>query len=204
MTPVRSAPTLWAEEAPIETPWPALGGTDTECQFLVVGAGLAGLAIAGELARRGADVLVVDEAAPGAGASTRNAGFVLVAHAWEYPAMRERIGVEQTRAMIAIARRTHDRIERDFGASVRHRRCGTLMLPMRDGGGEDVLLERAAELLREDGVACEWVAPPSALEGFDRALSIPEDGEVHPGALVAALAREVTRGRIARIDAIDP
>lgn len=205
---MRPAPTLWAEEAPIEPPWRALDD-DAECAVLVIGAGLAGLAIARELARRGQDVLVVDEAAPGAGASARNAGFVLVAHVWEYPALRERVGAEGTRAMIAVARRTHARIERDHAGddTVQHRRCGTLMLPLEGATEERATIERAAALLREDGVPCDWTAAPSGLSGFGRALSIPEDGEVHPGALVAALARDLSgtpaRVAIARVDALD-
>lgn len=200
---MRPAPTLWAEEAPIEPAWPALEA-DTECQALVIGAGLAGLSMAGELARRGADVLVVDEAAPGAGASARNAGFVLLAHVWEYPALRARAGAGGALAVLALARRTHERIEREHGERAQHRRCGSLMLPLAASTDERAHLERAAALLRDDGAPCEWVAPPDGLEGFGRALAIPEDGEVHPGLLVASLARAVPRGRIARVASIDP
>jgi len=155
---MRIAPTLWAEEA---TPgeWPALE-RDARCDVLVIGAGLAGLAVAGELQARGADVLVVDVDAPGAGASTRNAGFVLISHPWEHAAMRARIGVEATRAMLAIARRTHARIEADHGARVGHRRCGSLMLPLATDAEEQKALVDAAALLGEDGVATSFVDPP--------------------------------------------
>ena len=199
---MRIAPTLWAEEA---TPgeWPALE-RDARCDVLVIGAGLAGLAVAGELQARGADVLVVDVDAPGAGASTRNAGFVLISHPWEHAEMRARIGVDATRAMLAIARRTHARIEADHGARVGHRRCGSLMLPLATDAEEQKALAGAAALLGEDGVATSFVDPPAALAGFGSALLIPEDGEVHPGALVAQLASKVRRGAIARVHAIDP
>lgn len=196
------APTLWAEESPPGA-WPTLD-RDTQCEILVIGGGLAGLAVAGELEARGADVLVVDGEAPGAGASTRNAGFVLISHPWEHAALRETIGAEASRAMIAIARRTHARIEQDHGARVGHRRCGSLMLPRGDDRDEQRALERAAALLHEDGVATSFVDPPASLSGFGRALLVPEDGEVHPGALIAALAARVRRGAIARVTSLDP
>lgn len=52
----------------------------------VVGSGLIGLAAAYELARRGADVVVVGERAPGAGASSNNAGWVVPAESGPVPA----------------------------------------------------------------------------------------------------------------------
>jgi glycine/D-amino acid oxidase-like deaminating enzyme len=44
---------------------------------IVIGAGIAGLALAWELARRGADVTVLEQSHPGAGASGRNTGTLL-------------------------------------------------------------------------------------------------------------------------------
>lgn len=197
---MRLAPAPWAEEAPAGA-WPDLD-RDARCEVLVIGAGIAGLAITSELAARGADVLCVDASGPGSGASARNAGFLLVTHAWGYPALRDRIGAAEARATIAIARRSHARIESDHGAAVLHRRGGTSMLA--NDPEEWAALERAAALLRADGVRCEEAEPPPATRGFPRALAIPEDGEVHPGRLIRALAAQVRRGATARIDAIDP
>ena len=52
----------------------------------VVGTGLIGLATAYELARRGAEVTVVGDRAPGAGASSNNAGWVVPAESGPVPA----------------------------------------------------------------------------------------------------------------------
>lgn len=52
----------------------------------VVGAGLVGLATAYELARRGAEVVVIGDRAPGAGASSNNAGWVVPAESGPVPA----------------------------------------------------------------------------------------------------------------------
>lgn len=52
----------------------------------VVGAGLIGLATAYELARRGAEVVVIGDRAPGSGASSNNAGWVVPAEGGPVPA----------------------------------------------------------------------------------------------------------------------
>jgi D-amino-acid dehydrogenase len=52
----------------------------------VVGSGLVGLATAYELSRRGAEVVVVGDRAPGAGASSNNAGWVVPAESGPVPA----------------------------------------------------------------------------------------------------------------------
>lgn len=52
----------------------------------VVGSGVIGLATAYELARRGAEVVVVGDRAPGAGASTNNAGWIVPALTGPVPA----------------------------------------------------------------------------------------------------------------------
>lgn len=55
-------------------------------RVVVVGAGLIGLATAYQLARRGAEVTVVGDRAPGAGASSSNAGWVVPAESGPVPA----------------------------------------------------------------------------------------------------------------------
>ena len=55
-------------------------------KVVVVGSGLIGLATAYELARRGAEVVVVGDRSPGAGASSNNAGWVVPAESGPVPA----------------------------------------------------------------------------------------------------------------------
>jgi glycine/D-amino acid oxidase-like deaminating enzyme len=195
---MRPAPTAWADEVSLPL-WPNLE-RDASCEVLVIGAGLAGLAVAGELARRGVDAMVVDAEAPGAGASTRNAGFVLVCHPWMYPEQRLRLGVEGARTLIGLARRTRAILEQGFDEDIGYRRSGSLMLANAEDPAELAALERIAAVLTEDGVPVERTEAPQGTAGFGPALLIPEDGEVHPGRLVAALARRVPRAAIARIE----
>lgn len=58
-----------------QTARPALSGT-VECDVVIVGAGLAGLTTALQLARAGKRVTVLEAESVGFGASGRNGGFV--------------------------------------------------------------------------------------------------------------------------------
>ncbi|HEV8124878.1 MAG TPA: FAD-dependent oxidoreductase, partial [Gemmatimonadales bacterium] len=63
----------------------------------IVGAGYTGLAAARALARRGAKALVIEADTAGAGASTRNGGFVLPGYKRELPGLIRQVGF--TRAL---------------------------------------------------------------------------------------------------------
>ena len=55
-------------------------------KVLVIGSGIIGLATAYGLARRGAEVVIIGDRAPGAGASSTNAGWVVPAESGPVPA----------------------------------------------------------------------------------------------------------------------
>lgn len=193
---------LWLHESLPSLPsWaPA---TSESVDVLVVGAGLAGLSAARAIAARGRRVRVLDRGAPGDGASARNAGFVLATHVTSYPAMRAGIGAELARALLRLAEDNHRAIERlAGGAAFEHRRTGSLMLGIAGDAAERAVLEEAARLLRDDDVAARFVDVPGALAGYDVALSIVRDGEVHPGKLVQTLAADVDgrRGEVVAIE----
>ena len=67
---------LWAAVTPAGAELPAVDG-DLTADIVVVGAGFTGLSTALHLARSGSDVLVVEAAEPGWGASGRNNGQVI-------------------------------------------------------------------------------------------------------------------------------
>ncbi|RMG99849.1 MAG: FAD-binding oxidoreductase [Deltaproteobacteria bacterium] len=194
---------LWHGESPLP-PWPRADRRRLRrIEVLVIGAGLCGLALARELAARGAEVCVVDAMGPGAGASTRNAGFVLVCHPWDYPALRGRLGPEGARAYLSLARRSHAIVRERYAEACDHVPCGSLALADETDAEERVRLSQAAEMLQADGVPCTLSEDvPEGLEGFGCALSIPEDGGLHPGKLVACLADGLfgVRGRVCALD----
>lgn len=183
------APSLWLEEAPA-TRLRSLDTGTHAVDAVVVGLGITGLMAALELAEAGLSVLGVDAHGLGWGASARSGGFLLVEHAIEYPARRARFGVDRMRTVIEMARSTHAIIESRFAKAGGHKRCGSLILPMADDAKEQETLAEAARLLAEDGVACTTGIERDDIRGFAPGLSIPEDGEVHPGKLLAAIGAE--------------
>jgi len=196
-------PSSWQREAAL-APFPRVCERAVRgVEVLVVGAGLAGLAVARAFAARGASVCVADAFGPGAGASGRNAGFVLACHPWDYPALRARLGPAGARAYLALSARSHRILVERYADGCDYRPCGSLALPVAGDEAEAERLEQAARLLAADGLACTWTDPPAgALAGFGRALTIAGDAAVHPGKLVRRLAEGITgvRGTVRRID----
>ena len=171
--------------------------------MLVIGAGLSGSACADALSRAGADVLLVDAHGPGTGASGRNAGFVLLGNAVEYPHMVERFGRDYCRDLIAFSRRNHALIRDRWGEHCDYEASGSLMLSMADDPEEIETLEHAAQLLREDGVDCELGSPHEHFRGFAGQLTIHEDGQVHPGRLCLAMQASLPRKHRAQVLELD-
>ncbi len=188
------------DEAAGELPrWARVEGSRRE-KIVIVGAGLAGLGLAQSLRARGADPLVVDAVEPGNGASGRSAGFVLRTHVSAYPAFRRAIGPGLAVALLSLAAENHARIAR-LGASAEHRGAGSVMLAT--AGDEARALSEALALLVQDGVRAHVGDVPRGLAGFDFAVALPDDGEVHPGRLMASLANGV-RGGVLEARSIDP
>lgn len=197
-------PSFWQRDAAELLPrWPTLEQAPrARVDVLIVGAGLAGCSAARELISQGRSALIVDAVGPGAGASGRNAGFVMLGNAIDYPEhVRER-GRERARLLLELGRRNHREIREPYGERCEHRACGSLMLAELDDPRAQATLDEAAALLAEDGVALELGPPPAGLVGFGRALTVYEDATVHPGKLLAALA-EGLEGRRGMIHAID-
>jgi len=183
------APSLWLDESPAARLKPLQMGT-TSVDAVVVGLGITGATAALELAEAGLSVLALDAHGLGWGASARSGGFLLVEHAIEYPARRAHFGAARMKTVVEMARATHSLIESRFAEAGEHRRCGSLILPTPDDEREQQALAEAGRLLAEDGVPCTLGVEHPLLRGFAPGLSIPEDGEVHPGKLLAAIGEE--------------
>jgi len=77
--------------------------TEIDVDVCVIGAGLAGLTAAREIARRGWSVVVLEARRVAWAASGRNTGFVLPGFNTEPDAIIERVGREQARALWALS-----------------------------------------------------------------------------------------------------
>jgi glycine/D-amino acid oxidase-like deaminating enzyme len=89
---------LWSATTEPPNPAPPLEG-ERRADVLVVGAGYTGLSAALHLAERGADVVVLDAAAPGWGASGRNGGQVIPGLKEDPDELERRLGVERGRRL---------------------------------------------------------------------------------------------------------
>jgi len=153
---------------------------------LVVGGGITGVSLLYHLARRRIQAVLVERHRIAAGASGRNAGFLLAGVASSYAEAVRIHGRSQAREIWALTGENHDlMIEAARGLEMGYRRRGSEILASDDD--ERRQLEESALLLNEDGFSARW-------DGSR--LVNPRDGEVDPVALVTALARQARAGAI--------
>ena len=88
---------------------------DLDVDVCVIGAGLAGLTVAREIARRGWSVAVLEAGRVAWAASGRNSGFVLPGYSEDIDDIVERIGLDHAKQLWALSeqgrrlRPAHDR-----------------------------------------------------------------------------------------------
>jgi glycine oxidase len=156
---------------------------------IIAGAGVIGLACAWRAARAGADVAVVDRAAP-AGAATRVAAGML-APVGELDFGEGRLH-EMTTASAELYPGFVEELERASGIEVGYARCGGLYVALdRD---EAAQLEREAELQESLGLVTERLSPrdcrrlePGLTPSLHGGILVPGDAVVDPRALAEAL-----------------
>jgi glycine/D-amino acid oxidase-like deaminating enzyme len=157
-----------------------------KADVLVIGGGIAGVSLLFHLTRRRIDAVLVERSHLAAGASGRNAGFLLAGVASSYAEAVRLYGRDKARAVWELTNENHDRmIEAVKGQDVGYRRLGSNILPSDED--ERNLLIESSELLQQDGFQARW----------DGARLInPRDGEVDPTAVVGAVARQMEPGSI--------
>ena len=162
------------------------GRLPDKADVLVIGGGIAGVSLLHHLARRRIDAVLVERSHLAAGASGRNAGFLLAGVAANYAEAVRRYGRDKAREVWELTTENHDRmIEAIKGQEVGYRRLGSITLP--DDEDEAKQLIESAELLQQDDFQARW-------DGTR--LVNPRDGEVDPSAVVAAIARQMKAGSI--------
>jgi glycine oxidase len=177
-------------------------------EIVVVGAGIVGCAIAYELSRRGASVIVIDDRAPGMGATQASAGVL----APFIEARNDGPLIELTARSLGLFDEFVSRVRSDSQATVAYQRSGTLDVALDADslttlqkthvwlgarGVESSLLDAAA------AIDCE----PQLSSSVTGGLLIPAHGFVGASQLTRALttaalrkgARFVDYGRVASV-----
>ncbi len=162
-------------------------------RVVVVGGGVIGCAIAYELAREGAGVVVLEGGHPGDGASGAAAGHLTALDR----AAGGSPSASLAAACIEMTTRLVDRARDDTGLDSTLRHCGTLRV-----AGSEADVDRLQKLSRQapSGFDCRWLGPDelTAVEpalaptGFGALLSPHEgvlDSRQYTNALAAAAAR---------------
>jgi gamma-glutamylputrescine oxidase len=173
---------------------PPLKG-DLRCDVVVIGAGITGAAAALQLAREGVDVVLLEAGRVAGKATGRNAGFILQGTAERYDRAAALMGRGRARRIHEWTLLNHRMMAADIQAediSCSYRKSGSLQLA---GSPEEVLeLRASAAMLVEDGfearvVEREQLSPIYAAAGFDMAVFLPQDGELHPANFVRGAVR---------------
>ena len=150
---------------------------------VVVGAGITGIAAAIWLQRAGKSVVVLERGGVGAGASGRNAGFLLVGVADNYADAVRTYGNSVAHEVWEFTAENHALVCELAGDldAIDYRHSGSLTVAAYSA--EAARLEESAVLLRAAGIDAQWLPH----EGSHGALLNPGDGCVHPVRLLEAL-----------------
>jgi gamma-glutamylputrescine oxidase len=162
------------------------GNLPDRADVLVIGGGITGVSLMHHLAKASIDAVLVERDHIAAGASGRNAGFLLAGVADCYAEAVRIFGRPRTRDIWNMTEENHaEEIAAVRGHEIGYRRQGSVVLA--SGAREAQQLAESAELMTEDGFECRW-------DGTR--LTNPGDGEVTPSLLVAAFARQARPGSI--------
>jgi glycine/D-amino acid oxidase-like deaminating enzyme len=166
----------------------------------IVGGGYTGLAAARALARRGADVTVLERHTIGWGASSRNGGFVLPGFKPEVEALARALGVVEARRLFELSLQaicTLESLVAEEAIDCGYARCGTVVLAARKGHLSG--LEGSRRFLRNELAHETVVLGPADLRSeigssrYHGGLLDPFAGSVQPALLLRGLAAAAER-----------
>ena len=186
----RSA-SCWMEETPaVEA---ARLTQDERCDVVVIGAGIAGLSIAYELARFGRSVVVIDRGRIGTGMTARTTAHLATELDDFYSELISVRSEEEARIYYDSQVAAVNRIEaicRDEGIDADFARVDGYLFPAEESHVPD--LREEFDSCRQIGVDCEWLES-FALPGRNvgPAIRFPNQGRFHPTKYLKGLAQAI-------------
>ncbi len=157
-------------------------------EVVIVGGGITGVALLDELRRRDIDAVLLERDHLAAGASGRNAGFLLAGVSENYARAVERYGRSTAAEVWAFTIDNHALVaDLAAGIDARHHVRGSVIAAL--DAEEADSLDKAAALLAEDRLPGA-IGPAADVPGIIRGLVNPGDGEIDPVRLVRGIARE--------------
>ena len=175
---------LWLEGA--SRSYPPLP-SDTTADVAIVGGGIAGIATAYFLARRGAKPVVLEARGVAEAASGRNAGFLLAGVAENFVAASRRYGSANALRIWTLTERTRTLVRSlvaEHGIDCELRWNGSDQIAGDDAEWSEVA--ESARLLAARGVRV-------SVDDAARTARYHEDGEIHPVRWVRGLAAAAVR-----------
>lgn len=153
---------------------------------VVVGGGITGVSVLRRLALRGVDAVLLERDRLAAGASGRNAGFLLMGVAANYATAARTYGRDVAAEVWRFTAGNHAMLAEVLQGRAGHARRGSLVLAASEEESE--LLRESEQLLAEDGLPGRCAGPGALLNDAD--------GEVDPAAAVACIADSIPDARI--------
>jgi gamma-glutamylputrescine oxidase len=195
----------WYTDTMVSAPERAALTTSLDAEICIIGAGLAGLTVARELALRGWSVAVVEARRIAWNASGRNTGFVLPGFAQDMDAVVRRVGLEHAQRLWQLSDAGAEYVRasiRELGMpGIRMVERGWLKVSKSDAAEKDVSLVR---LLGQDlgaiveGWPIERVREALRSDHYFHGVHFPTAFQIHPlnYALGLASAAELAGARI--------
>ncbi|HUR96153.1 MAG TPA: FAD-binding oxidoreductase [Gemmatimonadales bacterium] len=176
----------------------------------IIGGGYTGLAAARALARRGADVVVLERHTIGWGASGRNGGFVLPGFKPDVEVLARKLGIIEARRLFELSVQAVHELEAliaDEAIGCDYARCGTVVLAAR--AGHVAALERSRRFLRDELGHETTLLGASELRAeigsarYHGGLLDPLAGSVQPARLAQGLALAAARAGARLVEGVD-
>ena len=191
---------LWTDQAPLPGPREGDGAPPQAADVAIVGGGYTGLSAARALARRGARVVVLERGDLGAGASSRNAGQVLVGLSRDASDLATQWGRERAQRLWEAGRdgiRAVGRLCHSEGIACDFSPRGSLFLAAKPA--HFVEMQRESEWLalhfgyRRLDVTRSALSDEIGSDAFHGGTLDPEGAALHPAKWLCGLAQSAAR-----------